>query len=70
MSLPALLREQCYIDGQWVGADSGETIDVTNPATGAVLGQSNIGAGVSLSPVVANSTLYILDDNGRLHAYR
>ncbi|HJW25955.1 MAG TPA: NAD-dependent succinate-semialdehyde dehydrogenase [Rhodocyclaceae bacterium] len=31
---PALLRQACYIDGAWVGADSGEAITVTNPATG------------------------------------
>jgi len=34
----SLLEELCLIDGQWVGADSGETIEVTNPATGEVLG--------------------------------
>jgi succinate-semialdehyde dehydrogenase / glutarate-semialdehyde dehydrogenase len=33
-----LFREQCYIDGQWVDADSGETIEVTNKATGEVIG--------------------------------
>ena len=32
------LREGNFINGQWVGADSGETIDVTNPATGDVIG--------------------------------
>ncbi|TDQ77730.1 succinate-semialdehyde dehydrogenase/glutarate-semialdehyde dehydrogenase [Dongia mobilis] len=41
----ALLRQQCYIDGQWVNADSGKTIDVTNPATGEVLATiPNMGA--------------------------
>jgi succinate-semialdehyde dehydrogenase/glutarate-semialdehyde dehydrogenase len=35
---PSLFRQQGFIDGQWVDADSGETINVTNPATGAVLG--------------------------------
>ena len=35
---PTLLRQQCYIDGKWVDADDGAKIDVTNPATGAVLG--------------------------------
>jgi len=35
---PGLLRQQCYINGQWCDADSGETIDVTNPATGEVIG--------------------------------
>lgn len=33
-----LFRQQCYIDGQWTDADSGETIDVTNPANGDVIG--------------------------------
>lgn len=31
----SLLKEQCYISGEWVGAE--ETIDVTNPATGEVI---------------------------------
>ena len=35
---PSLFREACYINGQWVGAGSNETIDVTNPATGEMLG--------------------------------
>ncbi|GAB5469723.1 MAG: NADP-dependent succinate-semialdehyde dehydrogenase [Rhodospirillales bacterium] len=34
----SLFRQQCYIDGQWLDADSGETIAVTNPATGEQLG--------------------------------
>jgi len=42
---PKLLRQQCYIDGQWVDADSGKTLAVTNPATGEVLGSvPNMGA--------------------------
>ncbi len=35
---PGLFRQQAYINGQWCDADNGETITVTNPATGAVLG--------------------------------
>ena len=31
---PALLREQSYIDGDWVSAPGGETFPVTNPADG------------------------------------
>ncbi len=34
----ALLRQQCFIDGQWVDADSGATFGVVNPATGARIG--------------------------------
>ena len=35
---PSLLRSSCYIDGKWVDAADGKTIDVTDPATGAVVG--------------------------------
>ncbi len=31
---PSLFKTQCYINGQWCDADSGETIAVYNPATG------------------------------------
>ncbi|WP_294226047.1 NAD-dependent succinate-semialdehyde dehydrogenase [uncultured Shimia sp.] len=33
-----LLLESNLIGGQWVGADNGATTEITNPATGAVLG--------------------------------
>ena len=33
-----LFRQQAYVDGAWIDADSGDTIDVTNPATGEVIG--------------------------------
>lgn len=33
-----LFRQHAYVNGQWVKADSGQTIDVTNPATGETLG--------------------------------
>ena len=35
---PTLLRQQCYIDGQWLDARAGGSKPVTNPANGAVLG--------------------------------
>ena len=33
-----LFHEQCYIDGDWADADGKQTIPVTNPATGGVIG--------------------------------
>ncbi len=40
-----LFRQRAYIDGEWVEADSGETVRVTNPATGEVMGTvPNMGA--------------------------
>ncbi len=38
MSWSDFKREANFIGGQWVGADGGGTIDVTNPATGEVIG--------------------------------
>ncbi len=35
---PSLLVQLAYVDGEWIAADSGETLPVTNPATGALLG--------------------------------
>ncbi|MEW9899285.1 NADP-dependent succinate-semialdehyde dehydrogenase [Chitinivorax sp. PXF-14] len=35
---PTLLRQQCYLNGEWVDAGNGQTIAVTNPATGEQLG--------------------------------
>jgi len=33
----SLLRQACYINGLWVDADNGQTITVSNPATGDVV---------------------------------
>jgi len=35
---PSLFREQCYIDGEWVDADGGGRVEVTDPATGELVG--------------------------------
>ena len=39
ISDPALLKTQAYINGQWVDADSGKTIRVTNPASGELIAE-------------------------------
>lgn len=36
---PSLLREQCLINGAWIAAGSGQTIGVTDPATGREIGR-------------------------------
>ncbi|EGY25524.1 succinate-semialdehyde dehydrogenase [Desulfovibrio sp. A2] len=38
LSNPELMRQACYIDGAWVGADGDATIAVHNPANGTQLG--------------------------------
>ena len=37
LSDPSLLKNQGYVDGQWIDADNGETFAVTNPANGEVI---------------------------------
>ena len=50
----ALLRQQCYIDGAWVGADSGATIGVNNPATGEAIGSiPKMGAAETRRAIIA-----------------
>jgi outer membrane protein assembly factor BamB len=56
--------------GRLILASTQGAIVYVDPATGAVQGQTNIGASVTVSPVVAGSTLYVLDDSGRLRAFR
>jgi outer membrane protein assembly factor BamB len=56
--------------GRLIVTGSNGTLIYVDPASGALQSQTNLGAPVSLSPVVANSTLYVLDDRARLHAFR
>ena len=39
LSDSSLVKDRCYVGGAWAAADSGETIRVTNPATGEVIGR-------------------------------
>lgn len=49
---PDLLREACYVDGEWIG--EGAALTVTNPATGRVLGTvPELGAAEALRAVAA-----------------
>ena len=34
----SLFRQQCYVDGTWIDADDGASIEVTNPVDGSVIG--------------------------------
>jgi len=60
---PSLLRQQCYINGQWCNADSGKTIAIANPGTHEVIGHV---------PVMGNAeTLAAIDAaNAALPAWR
>jgi len=56
---PTLLRQQCYIDGEWRNADSGGSNPVTNPATGAVLGTvPNMGAAETRAAIEAAAAAF------------
>ena len=51
---PALFRQQCYVDGKWIDADSGATHAVVNPATGRQFSMDAIPAS-ALFPTPANA---------------
>jgi len=52
-----------------VAGSNGTLINV-DPTTGSFQSQTRVGTGISLPPVVANSTLYVYDNDARLHALR
>jgi outer membrane protein assembly factor BamB len=53
----------------WVGSSEGELVEA-NPADGSTLQTRDMKQAITLPPIVANSTLYILDDSGRITAWR
>jgi succinate-semialdehyde dehydrogenase/glutarate-semialdehyde dehydrogenase len=56
---PTLLRQQCYVGGEWRNADGGGSNPVTNPATGAVLGTvPNMGAAETRAAIEAAAAAF------------
>jgi len=56
--------------GRLILVGSNGTLINFDPATGNFQSQTTLGVPITLAPVVSNSTLYVLDDDGRLHAFR
>jgi succinate-semialdehyde dehydrogenase/glutarate-semialdehyde dehydrogenase len=55
----SLFQTQAFIDGVWADADSGKTVTVKNPATGAVLGTvPNMGADETRRAIAAASKAF------------
>lgn len=55
----ALLRTHCYIDGVWLNADKGETLNVTNPATGEVVATvPKMGSAETRRAIIAANAAY------------
>jgi len=38
LNSPRLFRDRCYVNGEWIEADDGRTVPVTNPVDGEVIG--------------------------------
>jgi hypothetical protein len=45
-------------------------IAYVSPVDGSIIGEQDTRAPTSFAPVVANNTMFILEDNGRLTAWR
>jgi outer membrane protein assembly factor BamB len=67
---PIYYKGPVLAGGRLILASSQGALINVDPVNGGFQSQTGIGAPVSLSPVVANNTLYILDDEGKLHAFR
>lgn len=50
---PSLLRQAMLIDGEWVQADSGQTIEVRNPATGELVARVPNGGAAETQRAIA-----------------
>jgi succinate-semialdehyde dehydrogenase/glutarate-semialdehyde dehydrogenase len=50
---PTLFSSLCYIDGRWIGADSGATFPVDNPASGKVIGTVPLCGAVETTAAIA-----------------
>ena len=54
-----LFRQQCYIDGKWVDANSGESVEITNPPNGEIIGRMpNAGAKETQRAIEAADTAW------------
>ncbi|MXP46995.1 PQQ-binding-like beta-propeller repeat protein [Altererythrobacter luteolus] len=53
----------------WVASTEGEVYKISTTEGSAALYQ-DLKSPISLAPVVANNTLYIMDDDGTIHAFR
>jgi succinate-semialdehyde dehydrogenase/glutarate-semialdehyde dehydrogenase len=49
---PGLFRQAMLIDGEWIQADSGETLEVRNPATGELVGRVPSGGRVETARAI------------------
>ena len=56
--------------GRLIVTGTNGAITFVNPDNGVIEGSTSVKTSISLPPVVANNTLYVLDDDGRLHAFR
>lgn len=56
LSSPRLFRQQCFINGQWLKAASGDTFDVLNPANGDCIGQAPSLAGKEIESAIDAAT--------------
>jgi succinate-semialdehyde dehydrogenase/glutarate-semialdehyde dehydrogenase len=57
LSDPSLLKNQAYVDGQWIDADNGATFAVTNPVNGEVIIEiAKLGAAETARAIAAADT--------------
>lgn len=67
---PIVWSRPIMAGGRLILTNSNRKMWEIEPATGDVLRETKLSDSVTIAPIVANETLYILTDNGYLQAYR
>ena len=61
---PVLVKDRLL-----VGSSDGELLSVS-PYTGEILGRLGLGAAIRQAPIVADGAVYLLTEDGTVHAFR
>jgi len=68
--LAARYRGPVIAGGRIFVANGHDGVQAFSPTDGAALGQLDVAGGVVGAPAIINNTLYVLSNNGTLHAFR
>ena len=67
---PVILTGPVFAGGRLIVVGSEGRVFEINPNNGAIQSEWDAGNTISIAPIVAGSTLYLLDEKGTLSAYR
>ena len=64
------LTEPVIMNNKVIIGDKTGVLHVLSAQTGALIGRTNVGSGITMAPVVRGATVYTMADNGRLSSFQ